>query len=78
VDDASNFEPFPTLMSNASARDRVVRRRPGDVIAFYRTLHSAPGTADLMPTRRRAISFRWVAMPDCNQAVAALASVRPD
>lgn len=32
---------------------------PGDVLAFhYRTLHDAPGNE--LPTRRRAVSFRWV------------------
>jgi len=32
---------------------------PGDVIAFhYRTLHGAPGND--LPTRRRAVSLRWV------------------
>lgn len=32
---------------------------PGDVIAFhYRTLHDAPG--NMLPTRRRAVSLRWV------------------
>jgi ectoine hydroxylase-related dioxygenase (phytanoyl-CoA dioxygenase family) len=34
---------------------------PGDVIAFhYRTVHSAPGTAGLTDTRRRAVSFRYL------------------
>lgn len=32
---------------------------PGDVVAFhYRTLHDAPGNDQ--PTRRRAVSYRWV------------------
>lgn len=33
--------------------------QPGDVVAFhFRTLHDAPGNH--LPTRRRAVSFRWI------------------
>ena len=61
-DPPAGFEPVPDIDAEIDAgRHRIVSFdvEPGDVIAFhYRTLHDAPGNR--LPTRRRAVSFRWV------------------
>ena len=58
---ADGFELFPTLTELESLGDSVVcEAQPGDIVAFhFRTLHSAPSTAD-HPSRRRIVSFRYV------------------
>ena len=62
VDGASGFDLVPDIDAARGQHEIVsFAIEPGDVIAFhYRTLHSAPGTAGLMPTRRRAVSFRYL------------------
>lgn len=58
---AAGFELFPPVEELESLGETVVcAAQPGDVVAFhYRTLHSAPGTAD-HPHRRRIMSYRYV------------------
>lgn len=62
ADAPPGFELVPDIDAEIeSGRHRVMSFdiEPGDVIAFhFRTLHDAPGNA--LPTRRRAVSFRWV------------------
>jgi hypothetical protein len=65
ADPDDRFEVVPDLDAELDRPDlhghRVVSFdvEPGDVIAFhYRTLHDAPGND--LPTRRRAVSLRWV------------------
>ena len=61
-DAPSGYELVPDVDAEIEAGEHLVRSfdiEPGDVIAFhYRTLHYAPGNQ--LPTRRRAVSFRWV------------------
>ncbi len=59
---ASGFELVPDIDLVRDQHEIVsFAVEPGDVIAFhYRTLHSAPGTAGLTTTRRRAVSFRYL------------------
>jgi len=60
VTDDADYELVPDL--DAELHDHRVLSwavEPGDVIAFhFRTLHDAPANAT--PTRRRAVSLRWV------------------
>ncbi|MEO7369218.1 MAG: phytanoyl-CoA dioxygenase family protein [Ilumatobacteraceae bacterium] len=62
VADARGFEMVPDIEADRDQHEIVSYDiEPGDVIAFhYRTLHSAPGTAGLTTTRRRAVSFRYL------------------
>jgi ectoine hydroxylase-related dioxygenase (phytanoyl-CoA dioxygenase family) len=59
---SDRFEMVPDIDAEiARGEHRVVSFdvEPGDVVAFhYRTLHDAPGNH--LPTRRRAVSYRWV------------------
>lgn len=61
VDGADGFEVFPSTAELESLGETVVcPAEPGDIVAFhFRTLHSAPGTAD-HPSRRRIVSYRYV------------------
>jgi ectoine hydroxylase-related dioxygenase (phytanoyl-CoA dioxygenase family) len=58
---APGFELFPSADELEELGDTVVcPAEPGDIVAFhFRTLHSAPGTANHQ-SRRRVVSFRYV------------------
>ena len=58
---APGFELFPSEDELEELGDTVVcPAEPGDIVAFhFRTLHSAPGTANHQ-SRRRVVSFRYV------------------
>lgn len=61
VEGAHGYEPLPSVEEMESFGDTLVCEvNPGDAVAFhFRTLHSAPGTAE-HAMRRRIVSFRYV------------------